>query len=212
MLRLMVLACVLLPLRAEIVDRIAITAGQQVITELQLDEELRVAAFLNRQPVVRDRAARRAAADRLIEQLLIKREMELSHYPLPPPEGVDTYVEQVRAALSSTEDFGEALRRYGLTEAILREHLEMQLTTLEFIEFRFRPDLGVSPAEIEAYYQQDLSRRQAEHPGAKPPTLAEARESIRQTLAERRTDEALDAWLKGSRNQVAIVYLDKSLE
>lgn len=212
MLRLLILACALLPLRAEIIDRIAVTAGQQVITELQLDEELRVTAFLNGQPIARDRAARRAAADRLIEQLLIRREMELSRYPLPQAEEVDKYAAQVREALALAGDFDQALGKYGLTEAILREHLAVQLTTLQFIELRFRPDLGVSPGDIETYYAGEMARWKAEHPGMKAPSLAESRESIRKTLAEQRTDEALEAWLKMSRSQVAIVYLDNSLE
>lgn len=207
-----ILLSMLLPLRAEIVDRIAITAGQQVITELQLDEELRVAAFLNHQPITRDSEARRAAANRLIEQLLIKRDMELSHYPLPQPADIDKFVEQARTGLSGTEVFDETLRTYNLTQAVLREHLEMQLTTLQFIEFRFRPELGVSPADIENYYQGELVRWKTEHPGARPPTLNESRESIRKALAEQRTDEALDAWLEESRRQVTVVYLDKSLE
>ncbi len=210
--RLLVLVCALLPLRAEIVDRIAITAGQQVITELQLDEELRVAALLNHQPIDRSVKARRAAADRLIEQLLIQREMDVSHYPAPQPADVDQFVAQVRTAIASTGNFDETLRRYDLTEGLLREHLAMQLTTLQFIEFRFRPELGVSPADIETYYQGELARWRAEHAGATPPTLGESSESIRHKLAEQRTDQALDAWLSESRRQIVVVYLDKTLE
>ena len=207
-----VLVCALLPLRAEIIDRIAITAGPQVITELQLDEELRVAALLNHQPIDRSVSARRAAADRLIEQLLIKREMDVSHFPPPQPGEIDRFVEQVRTAIAATGNFDETLRRYNLSESVLREHLAMQLTTLQFIEFRFRPELGVSPADIETYYQGELARWRAERAGAKPPTLAEEREPIRHKLAEQRTDQALDAWLAESRKQVAIAYLDKTLE
>jgi hypothetical protein len=212
MFRFLVLTCALLPLQAEIVDRIAITAGRQVITELQLDEELRVTALLNHQPIARDAKARRVAADRLIEQLLIKRDLDGSHYPPPLAADVDKFVEQVRTAISGNGDFDEALRKYDLDEATLREHLAMQLTTLQFIEFRFRPDLGVSPADIENYYQGELARWKAERGGAKPPTLADSRESIGKALTEQRTDEALDAWLAESRKQVVIVYLDKSLE
>lgn len=206
------LVCALGAMRAEVVDRIAVTVGQQVVTELQLDEELRVTAFLNGQAVARDRTARKAAADRLIDQLLIEREMKLSHYPEPAETEVDKFEEQVRAALPGTDNFDEKLRKYDLTEAVLREHLAMQLTTLQFIELRFRPELGVSPGEVENYYQGELLRWKAEHPGARPPTLEQSRESIRKALAEQRTDQALDGWLKESRKPVQIVYVDKSLE
>jgi hypothetical protein len=212
MLRLLIGACALLALRAEIVDRIAITVGRQVITQLQLDEELRVTAFLNRQAIDRTVEARRAAADRLIQQLLIKREMQLSHYPMPSAADADNLVDQIRAAWAGSQSFEEMLRKYNLDIATLRDHLSTQATTLQFIEFRFRPDLGISPADIELYYQNEVGRWKTEHPGAKPPTLGESQASIRKTLTERRTDAALDTWLEECRKQVAIVYLDKSLE
>ncbi|HEX3681078.1 MAG TPA: hypothetical protein VHU83_00955 [Bryobacteraceae bacterium] len=212
MVRFLALICVLLPLRAEIVDRIAITAGQQVITELQLDEELRVAAFLNHQPIDRSAKAKRAAADRLIAQLLIQREMELSHYPRPSEADVDALLEQARTGVAALGDFDEILRKYDLSEAVLREHLAKQLSTLQFIEFRFRPELGISPADIENYYQGELARWKGGRGDTRPPTLADSREVIRRTLAEQRTDQALDAWLAESRKQLSIVYLDKSLE
>lgn len=211
MYRFLIVVCALLTLRAEVLDRIAIVVGRQVITELQLDEELRVTAFLNGQPIARDLAARRAAAGRLIEQVLVKREIEVSHYPLPETGDVDKFEQQVRTATSRSADFETELRKYGLTDETLREHLQLQLTILQFVELRFRPDLGISSEEIETYYQSHLMEWKAEHPGARPPTLADSRESIRKALAERRTDEALDTWLETSRKQVSITYLDKSL-
>jgi hypothetical protein len=212
MYRLLLFACLLLPLRAEVLDRIAIIVDRRVITQLQIDEELRVTAFLNNQPVTRDSGARRAAAGHLIEQLLVQREMELSHYPLPLPADVDKYVAQVRAALLNYKDFEAALRSYGLTPDVLRQHLALQLTTLQFIEFRFRPDLGISSSDVETYYQHYIAAWKAEHPDAPPPTLADLKDSIRKTLAEHRTDEALDAWLEETRKQANIVFLDRPLQ
>ena len=54
-----------------------------MITQSQVDDEIRVTAFLNREKVDLSAAARKQAASRLIEQALIKREMDLSRYPLP---------------------------------------------------------------------------------------------------------------------------------
>ncbi len=71
---------------AEIIDRIVITVGNQVITQSQVDDEIRVTAFLNHEKVDLSAAARKQAASRLIEQALIKREMDLSRYPLPGAE------------------------------------------------------------------------------------------------------------------------------
>ncbi len=197
---------------AAVVDRIAITMGRQVITEQQLDEELRVTAFLNHEEISRTLDARRSAADHLIEQLLVRREMEISHYPDLADKDVENYLEEVRATFASPDSFSEALAQYDLTESVLKEHLALQLTTLRFIEFRFRPDTDLSKSEIEASYERQVTAWKAKHPGEAPASLASSRDAIRKALLEQRTDDVLNAWLEESRKQINIVYLDKTLQ
>ncbi len=197
-------------LRAEIVDRIAITVASKVITELQLDEELRVTAFLNGKSIVRSLDARRNAADRMVEQLLIRREMELSHYPLPNPQEVNTYLDQVRSQFGGGVKLDQALKTYYLSEDVLREHLALQLTTLRFIEYRFSSDLSVSEEDVKASYRRESA--EAAQAGSELPAFDQVKESIRQSLIQERTDEALDNWLEEVRKQVNIIYLDKALE
>jgi hypothetical protein len=212
MYRLALLLCLVNILPAEIIDKVAIIVGREVITELQLDEEIRVTAFLNHQPVVRDANTRRDAADRLVQQLLVKREMELSRYPLPTESDIDEYLAQVREDFGGAEPFAHALTESQLSESTLREHLALQLTTLRFIEFRFRPDISVSETDIQHQYQREIENWNSDHPGVPPPSLASSRESIRKTLIEQRMDEILATWLEESRKQLNIVYLDKSLQ
>jgi hypothetical protein len=205
------IVCLIVPLHGEVVDRLAITVGQQVITQLQLDEELRVTALMNRQPVKRTLEERRAAADRLVEQLLIKREMELSRYPLPGDQDVAKYLQQVREQIGGPGELDKALHSYNVEENTLRQHLELQLTALRFVEYRFRPDTSVSDTEVEAAYRREIANWKAAHSGD-PPTLDASRERIRSALLDERTDTALNTWLAESRKQVNIVYLDKTLE
>ncbi len=204
--------CLLSSLHAEVIDRLAVTVGREIITELQIDEEIRVTAFLNHQEVNRNLDARRAAADRLVNQLLVKHEMELSHYPLPDAEDVNAYAARVRAAFEENSNFDQELAAYQLTNDTLKEHLALQLTMLRFVEFRFRPDVTVSDTEIESSYEQKLAAWKTDHPGVPAPSLASWRDSIRQSLLEARTDEILNIWLEENRKQWNIVYLDKSLQ
>ena len=204
-------ACLLFPLSGEIVDRLAIIVGQQTITELQLDEEIRVTALLNNKPIVRDAETRRAAADRLVEQLLIRHEMEQSHYPLPGAQEVDQYVAQIRQQTGPPAAFAQALAAYQLSENTLRQHLELQLVALRFVEYRFRPDATVSDEEIETAYRRKIADWKTQHTG-NPPALESSREAIRTELTAQRTDAALNAWLAESRRQMNIVYLDRSLQ
>jgi DNA-binding transcriptional ArsR family regulator len=205
-----VVSCLALAASAEVVDRLAVAVGREVITESQLDEEIRIAAFLSRQPIVRGLDTRRAAVDRLVQQLLIRREVEVSRYPLPGEEDLDKYFEQIQGGFRSAAEFDQALRTYGLTRDSLREHLALQLTTLRFIEFRFQPEINISEAEIRASYERELATWGPAHSGA-PPSLEASRESIRIALTEERIDRALDAWLQERRRRVRIAYVDASL-
>jgi len=196
----------------EILDKLVITVGRQVITELQVDEEIRVTAFLNHETVARTRGERREAADRLIQQVLVLREMKLSHYPLPQPEAVEKYFEEVRAGFGNGNDFAKALAKYEVKEATLKEHLGQQLATMQFVEYRFRPDMEVSEAEIEGYYRREIGQRKANQAGPTVPTLEASRAAIREALIEERTNQILDNWLEEERKQINIVYLDASLQ
>lgn len=212
MLRICTALCLAACLRAEIVDRVAIYSGTQVITELQLDEDMRVTAFLNRKPVSQTLSIRRAAADRLIDQLLVEREMRLNRYPLPSAADIEKYFDQVKKQFGTDREFEKELAKYDLSDAVLRSHLELQLMLLRFVDYRFRPEAAVSSAEISRYYQATLRAWAAMHNNEPPPSLNEARKGIRDILMARQADKALDAWLKENRKQMRVVYLDRTLE
>lgn len=207
---LLLICCLALCLQAEIIDRLALVVGRHVVTELQLDEELRVTAFLNGKPVVRATDTRREAADRLVEQLLIRREMDLNHYPFPETQEVTTYLEQIAAQFGTPDEFRQRLTAYNLSEDVLRDHLALQLMTLKFIEYRFSSDLSVSDDAIQAAYRNEVARDNRQ--GVNPPPFSAVKESIKQQLLDERTDQALDNWLEETRKQVNIVYLDKTLQ
>ena len=210
--RYILVALAILSARAGVVDRLVITVGQKVITEQQLDEELRVTAFLNHEKINRSVESRRAAADQLIQQLLVRREMDLSRYPSPQEQAVDQYFSELRGSFGTPAAFADALDHYDLSESVLKEHLALQLMTLQFIELRFRPGIGISESEIAAAYERQVAAWKANHPGATPPSLAASRDAVRKSLLETRTDEVLNGWLEESRKQVNIIYLEKDLQ
>lgn len=209
----LLLVSLLLPvlLSARVLDRIAIVVDRQVITETQLQEELQVTAFLNREPVDTGVEARRAAADRLVEQELVGREMRLSQYPLPSEDDVNELLEAQRRQFGGAALFDKELERYGLDAGILRRHLRFQLMTLRFIEVRFRPDVQITDADITRYYEHQMQTWKQSHSGPQP-GIEESRASIEKALSDQRVDYALSSWLEETRKQVDIVYLDKDLE
>jgi hypothetical protein len=196
---------------AEIIDRIVITVGNQVITQSQIDDEIRVTAFLNREKLDLSDDARKQAANRLIEQALIRREMGLSRYPLPELSDAGESLQSVKAMYPSETEFQAALQIFGITQDDLTRRLWWQLTFLRFIEYRFRPGIQVSASDVQAYYRQQVS--EWERKAVKPiPTIEESRDQIEEILTQKRIDEALELWIKDTRNQVTINYRDAALQ
>ena len=135
---------------AETLDRIAVSVGQEVITESQVILDLRVAAFLDRKPVDLSGAAKRQSAERLVDQLLILREAADSHVTLPSTEATAGLV----APYAAESGYQADLERYGISERDLGAHLLAGLRTLTFTDLRFRPDVQVSPEDIRSYYDK----------------------------------------------------------
>jgi hypothetical protein len=203
-------AC-LRPLSADIIDRIAIIVGNQVITQSQIDQEIRITAFLNREKLDVSAAARKEAASRLIEQALVKREMDLSHYPLPQAGEASAALAGVKATYPNEADFAAALESYGISEADLTQRLLWQFTLLRFIDYRFRPGIQIPDADVQTYYRKQASGW--EQQGVKPiPSLEDSRDQIEEILTQKRIDQALDQWLADARKQVAVNYRDATLQ
>jgi hypothetical protein len=213
--RLFPAACLLLSafwiLPAEIIDRIAISVGNQIITESQIDEEIRLTAFLNQEKLDLDNAERKKAAARLIEQTLVRREMEFSHYPLPPLSDAARSLETLKTRDKTEAEYQQELDAYGITEEGLKRRLWWQATFLRFIDYRFRPGIQIPDADVQASYQKQLDKWKQD--GIQPlPSLEDVRASIEQNLTEQRIDQELDRWLADTRTQVAIRFHDEALQ
>jgi hypothetical protein len=200
---------VILTAGAATVDRIEAVVDHRVITELALEEEIRVTAFLNETPVNASSEQRRAAVTHLIDQSLIEHEMALSHYPWTNEAAIEVAVDQVREAQGGNFDLN--LSNYRLSLAELRQHLALQMAILRFVAVRFRPQAGISAADVEEYYRRQTSTWTKDHPKQPVPSLDDSKAGIRRVLVDERTNRALDDWLRDARNGAKIIYLDSKL-
>jgi hypothetical protein len=192
-------------IHAEVIDRIAVSVGNEVITTDQINDEIRVTAFLNHTQPKFTADEKRAAAERLIEQTLIKHEMDFTHYPLPPLASADPLVEKVEADYPDRQAFLNALAHFGIDEDTLRQHLWWQLTLLRFTDERFRPSVEVTTADIRQYYRQQLEKWREQ--GVKTiPSFEESRDAMEKALTEERVNQAMDRWLGDARTQMDIRF------
>jgi hypothetical protein len=187
--------------RAEIIDRIAVSVGNSVITTSDIEREIRVTAFLNREQPDLSPESRRTTAERLIDQTLVRREMELSRYPQPAPEEIESQWQILRK--------GRDPAAAGLSDDEIRKELVWQLTFLRFVEVRFRPGVQVTDQEVKEYFERAIKPvLQASQPNAEI-NLDDYRQQIEQTLSARRADEELEVWLKEARKRTEIVFHDE---
>jgi hypothetical protein len=201
-----------LPAFADIIDRIAVSVGNRVIAVSDLDREMRVAAFLDGVQPDFSPAAKRTTADRMIEQKLIRRELETSRYPVPDVSEVEPVLAGFREQHFTDEDaYRHALAERGITEQDVKDELLWQRTLLRFIEVRFRPAVQVSDQEIQDYFDQVVApAARAAHPG-EPVVLEDYRNQVEETLTGKRVDREMDTWLKEARKRNEIVMHEDAL-
>jgi parvulin-like peptidyl-prolyl isomerase len=201
--------------RAVIVDRVAITVGNKVITESEIDQRIRLTAFQNDEKPDFSLAAQRQAASKLIDQKLIEREMDVGRYPRAAPDvGKNLLADYAKSNYKSNPiAMAAALQTYGLTTQDMEEELALQSEILTFLNLRFRPAVLVTDADVLKYFTEQIKQgegktKQVAEAGA----LNEMRAEIEQKLTTERADKELDAWLQDQRKRTKIEYAEKDLE
>ena len=198
--------------RAVVIDRIAVIVDKHVIKTSDIDRDVRVTQFLNRQKLDVSPPVKRQAAERLIDQTVIREEMEKGAYARSSSQDVDNmilHLSRERFA-GSSERLKEALSTYGLTLAQLRLQLQWQLDVLKFIDERFRPGVLVSDDEVRAYYNQHQAGLKRQFPGVNNYDALEPK--IRASLEGERLNQNFDAWLAAARKRDRIDYRQGAFE
>jgi hypothetical protein len=131
-----------------VIDRVAVVVGNQVITESEVVLEARLTAFFNREPLDLGAGQRKAAAERLVDQQLIRNEMQLGGYAVPPAtEGDDALRKYRQDNYSSVPAFRASLAKYELTEDEVKRHLLWQAAALRFTDQRFHLTISAPPSQ-----------------------------------------------------------------
>ncbi len=174
---------------ADVVDRVAVVVGTTVITESEVQQELRLTQLANGEPLDMGREPRRAAAERLVDQQLLRNEIEQEHFSPPAESEVGAMLRKFRQERFPSDDqFQAALQKYGLTEQELKQHFAWQLTVLRFTDSRFRAGVPEAP-------EQGANR-------LRPEAAADGAG----------VDEQMDAWLKDARSHARIVFKKEAFQ
>ncbi len=195
------------PAGAAIVDRLAIALGNKVITASEIDLRIRLTAFQNGEKPDFSLESRRAAAQRLLDQKLVEREMEVGHYPqLDEKTRKDLVAGYEKTNYpSNPAAMAAALRAYDLAPRDLENDLAHQAALLTFLNLRFRPAVQVTDQEVQKYFTEHYRDK------AGAGSLHDMRAGIEQKLTADRAGQELDSWLQAQRHSTAIDYVEKDL-
>jgi hypothetical protein len=189
-----------------VIDRIAVIVGKHAIKLSDIDRDLRVTGFLNREPLNMSSDARHKAAERLIDQVIIGDEIANGGYARPSSADVDAVLKRLESDRFAGSDarLRQALSPYGFTEDQLRAQLLWQLEVLRFIDQRFRPGVLVTDEEVRAYYDLHRDDLKRQYPQATDFELLEPK--IRSSLEGERINQNFVQWLERARQRNRIEY------
>jgi hypothetical protein len=148
------------------IDSIAVTVGKHAIKLSDVERDLRLTAFLNRVTLDLSPKAKRQAAERLVDQQIIRTQLAAGGYGRATDAQTDALLAQIHRDrfADSTAKLRATLARYRLTTEQLEAELLWQLTVLQFIQQRFERDVSVSDENVRAYYDPHVVDLRREHP------------------------------------------------
>jgi hypothetical protein len=199
------LAAVLMAAPAEaqqVVDRVA----ARIEGELILESEVRELGQY--QLLVEGREeAESQRLDRLIDQWIVRSEVQAALFPRPADAEVDAELDRLRKSCGPDE-FEKRLAASGLTKTALRRIVADQLYLTKYLDSRFRAAVQVDQAAVRAYYRDEFTL-QAGKIGSSVPPLSEVRAQIREILIQRGITQQATRWLDESRSRL---HIEKELQ
>jgi hypothetical protein len=169
--------------RAELLERIvAVVDGRPLLlSEVRALQEIRGIDFA---------AALEAAID---ERLMYAEASRLPQAEVTPEEE-----ERGLATLRETEPS----RAAAVYEPDLRRMLHRQIAILKYVNFRFRPQVRITDADVRKAWEEE----QAGRPSG--PALEDEEEAIRARLEREALDERIEAWVKDLRGRADVRYVE----
>jgi hypothetical protein len=91
---------------------------------------------------------------------------------------------------------------YAEYEPDLRRMLHRQIAILKYVNFRFRPQVRITDADVRKAWEEE----QAGRPSG--PALEDEEEAIRARLEREALDERIEAWVKDLRGRADVRYVE----
>jgi hypothetical protein len=155
-------------------------------------------------------ANKRRAAERMVDQTLVRTEMQESRYPPPSAADTEAALQEEQTRYGNDAAYRRALVEYGVSEVDLKTRLAWQLMLVRFVDVRFRPGIQITDEEIRKYFDEHMRAGLMQaHPG-QTPSVDDHRASIQETLISQAAGQQVEQWLKEARRRTHIQYHDEA--
>jgi peptidyl-prolyl cis-trans isomerase SurA len=195
----------------QLLDRAVATVNGHVLLASEWDDELRYECFMAKRPTQELTAEdRKGALDRLIDQELLREQTHSAEFKAVSSSEVDQQMETLKHQFTpptEAQSWGQSLASYGISEKLVREHVELELNQLRLVEARLRPSIQVDARTVESYYKEQMLPKL---PPGQQLGFDQIAPKIRELLVETKLNELLSSWLETLRSQARIQVLDPS--
>ena len=192
---------------ADVIDRVIATVNGHPILQSDWEEAISYEAFIDGRSL--DKLTpedRRATLDRLIDQELLREQVQSVPLAYENRQQVEQRIQEIRKLYPGAETeqgWRATLTRYGLNEKELEARVASQIQLASFVDARLRPGIQVDSHSIEIYYRETLVP-QLRKSGGKQVSLAEVSPQIKELLTQTKMNDLLASWLKNLRAESQI--------
>jgi parvulin-like peptidyl-prolyl isomerase len=181
-----------------VVDRIVARIEDDIILQSQVRE---LGAF---QQLVEGQAEGDGQLlSELIEQWMVQTEATASRFPDPAQSEVDRELARLASRFANLNAYSAKLGELGLTATQVRQLLQRQIYVERYLDYKFRPSVQIEPANIDAYYRNELLPELAKK-NQRAPTRAEVEDQIREVLTQRGISDLTGKWLDETKSRLKI--------
>lgn len=207
--RIVVLSLVALAAQGEVIDRVAVVVGDQVITESAIRRQIRVNAMLRGEEPDYSPSNKKEAAENLIRQAFVRREIEITRYTPPAMAEAEKQWEENFGARGP--EFQKRFEAAGFSERDLKELFLQIIAYTRFVDARFGAGVTVTDAEVREFYEKEyLPEALRQNPTQLPEPLEQSYTRVSRILEMRKANSALDLWLEQIRQQVPVKYFEEA--
>jgi len=194
----LVVAAILIPsaARAELVDHIAASVNNEVITASELAQTMALNERLGT-PGRDGRTLESETLEGLITRRLLVQEARRLRFVEVSEQEKSAEVAKIRARFASDAAFADFLRALDMTEQELAVMLGERLLVEKFVEKKISLFVRVTRAEAETYFQEHA----ADYPGQRFPDV---QKSIVALLTDRKVGQQLDQYIAELRGKTTI--------